>query len=81
MELTKPILKEVEEYVSNFIQTSVPSEYIYHNLRHTNNVVKACREISDRYEISEDELEILELAAWFHDTGYDKGSLLSLIHI
>ncbi len=75
MELVKPLLKEVEVFVSNFIQTKVPSEYIYHSLKHTQNVVNACREISDRYEISESELEILELAAWFHDTGYDKGSL------
>ena len=75
MELVKPLLKEVEVFVSNFIQTKVPSEYIYHNLKHTQNVVNACREISDRYEISDEELEILELAAWFHDTGYDKGGL------
>ena len=75
MELVKPLLKEVEVFVSNFIQTKVPGEYIYHSLKHTKNVVNACREISDRYEISDDELEILELAAWFHDTGYDKGSL------
>jgi len=37
-------------------------------------VVNAVREIVSAYEdISEKEIQILELAAWFHDTGYDKG--------
>ncbi len=76
MDLVKnTLLKEVEVFVSDFITSKVPGEYIYHNLKHTQSVVAACHEISAQYEIAEDEMEILELAAWFHDTGYDQGSL------
>ncbi len=43
---------------------------VYHNYKHTFEVVKEARQLSEGYHLSEEELEILLLAAWFHDTGY-----------
>lgn len=42
----------------------------YHNIAHTENVVKAVREIGSHEGLSEKEIQLLEIAAWFHDTGY-----------
>lgn len=75
MQTEDALLLEVEAYVSNFIAEQVPKEYAYHDVHHTVNVVQAVIEIGHAYELSDKELEILQLAAWFHDTGYDKGSL------
>ena len=67
------LLLDVEAYVSNYIAEQVPDKYAYHNIDHTLNVVEAVKEIGSKYELSAKEQEILSLAAWFHDTGYDKG--------
>ncbi len=75
MQIENALLLEVEAYVSNFISEQVPKEYAYHDVHHTVNVVQAVLEIGQAYNLTEKELEILQLAAWFHDTGYDKGSL------
>lgn len=51
--------------------TSSSKEHLYfHNVRHTVQVVNACREISLSMHLSPTEIEILELAAWFHDLGH-----------
>jgi predicted metal-dependent HD superfamily phosphohydrolase len=36
--------------------------------------VKAIGEICSAYDLSDKKVELLHIAAWFHDTGYDKGS-------
>ena len=69
----KTILKSTEEFVTTFFEKHIPEKYAYHNLQHTINVVGAVKEIGQGYKLSDDEIEILELAAWFHDLGYDKG--------
>ncbi len=72
-ELNSALLKEAETFVERFYHERVPSEYVYHNFAHVCDVVEATQLISDGYELTEKELEMLLLAAWFHDTGYDKG--------
>ena len=68
------ILVNTEKYVKAFFEKHISNKYAFHNLQHTKNVVNAVREIASAYEdMSEKEIEILELAAWFHDMGYDKG--------
>jgi predicted metal-dependent HD superfamily phosphohydrolase len=42
----------------------------YHNLDHTLEVVKVSKEIALAEKVTSEELEILEIAAWFHDTGH-----------
>ena len=68
------ILDSVEIHVKDFFERYVSNKYAFHDLQHTRNVVSSIREITAQYEdISEKEIELLELAAWFHDMGYDKG--------
>ena len=75
MEVENSILLEVEAYVTNFISEQVPKEYAYHDIQHTLDVVNSVQEIGQSFELGDNELEILILSAWFHDTGYDKGAL------
>jgi uncharacterized protein len=48
----------------------VPSEYTYHSLRHTLDVIEMAIEIGKAEHVSDDELTLLKIAALFHDTGY-----------
>ncbi|MFT5165186.1 MAG: putative metal-dependent HD superfamily phosphohydrolase [Saprospiraceae bacterium] len=75
MQVENSLLLEVEAYVSNFISEQVPKEYAYHDVQHTISVVSDAKEMSEMFELSERDQEILLLASWFHDTGYDKGAL------
>ncbi len=67
------IIAAAEEYVTNFYRDHISTEYVYHDLQHVREVVMACREIGLTYELAEKDQERLILAAWFHDSGYDKG--------
>ncbi len=73
MTITKNILDTVEEYVTQFYSEKIAEEYVYHDITHTQDVVRVCRQLGIAYGLSLEEIEILEIAAWFHDTGYDKG--------
>ena len=70
----KTILESTEAYARNFIDQRISDKYAYHNLQHTLNVVNAAKEIAAEYGLKSRELEILEIAAWFHDLGYDLGA-------
>lgn len=68
------ILKETEEFVVNFLTQQLDADYLYHNLQHTQRVVKSTKELLDHYDLKSKENEVLLLAAWLHDTGYTQGS-------
>ncbi len=67
------LLLDVETYAVNFITRNVPKEYAFHDLQHTIIVVEAAHEIGKAMNLDKDALEILQIAAWFHDMGYDQG--------
>ncbi len=56
-------------------KNSVDSRLVYHNYNHTLQVVEASNEIALAENVGPDDLEILLLAAWFHDTGYIYGGM------
>ncbi|MBL4594898.1 MAG: HD domain-containing protein [Flavobacteriales bacterium] len=64
------ILKKVDGYVFELFKTANTDKLLYHNYKHTYDVAEACEEIGVASELEKDELEILLLAAWFHDVGY-----------
>lgn len=67
------ILDLVREHTTIFIKNNISNEYVFHDLVHTQQVVEAVVEISEEMHLNAKEREILEIAAWFHDTGYDVG--------
>ena len=69
--MKKEITAEAENYVRKLLK-KLPSYLTYHNIDHTIGVVDSVIKISDRSHLSEDEKEVLILAAWFRDTGFVK---------
>jgi predicted metal-dependent HD superfamily phosphohydrolase len=61
---------KAEKFVTQYFNEKLPPWAVYHNLQHTIETVNACLEIGKGSNLNEDNLEILCIAAWFHDTGY-----------
>ncbi len=56
--------------VEQLFRDKLSDEYRFHDLEHTASVRKYARQLGEMQELSDIELEILDLAAIFHDTGY-----------
>jgi predicted metal-dependent HD superfamily phosphohydrolase len=67
------ILSKTEQFATNLLSNKLDEKYLYHNLRHTQRVVKSTKELLDNHTLEGADKEALELAAWLHDTGYTKG--------
>ncbi|MDX1627593.1 MAG: DUF5706 domain-containing protein [Fulvivirga sp.] len=67
------LVKKSREYAEEVIG-SLPENYYYHNLEHTQEVVKAAIEIGQESNLSNEDLENVLIASWFHDTGYSCGT-------
>jgi len=66
------ILNAVEIYVMAYLKDNLSSKLTFHNLNHTLEVVHAVKEIAAQDDLSEEQLVIIQIAAWFHDCGYAK---------
>ena len=67
---TNKLYKKIEDYVTGLFEQMHTPELAFHNLEHTQNVVKHTQEIAGHYKVSENEMLILFASAWFHDTGH-----------
>jgi HD superfamily phosphodiesterase len=66
-----PLLsKKVQEHVLAFFHAQKDKTFFYHNLNHTQHVVKAATQIANHYQLNERDFFIVVTAAWFHDAGY-----------
>jgi len=68
------LLSKTEDFVTNMLANDLDGNYLYHNLRHTQRVVKSTKELLDAHDLKQKENDLITLAAWFHDTGYTKGT-------
>jgi predicted metal-dependent HD superfamily phosphohydrolase len=64
------IYKKVEAYVTDLFQRMATPKLAYHNLEHTIKVVTRTKEIAGHYNLIENDMLVLSVASWFHDTGY-----------
>lgn len=69
------ILEKVALYAGETLEKEIPSDFVYHDLYHTKRVVKAAKMIGEESGLSEEEIEIVAIAAWFHDLGYRFGCM------
>ncbi|MDO1512475.1 DUF5706 domain-containing protein [Maribacter confluentis] len=67
------ILAKAQDFVTDLLTNKLDKNFLYHNLRHTQRVVKSTKELLDSCSLSDQERELLLLVAWLHDTGYTKG--------
>lgn len=64
------IYKKTQQYVTSLFEEQEHSHLVFHSLQHTESVVNKASEIAGNHHLDEDEMLILYVAAWFHDTGY-----------
>lgn len=69
MEVSKNLI-EIEKVVEELFLVNDKPYLLYHNINHTRNVVKRAQEIAGVYALTDEELFVLQAAAWFHDTGH-----------
>ncbi|CAH0999213.1 hypothetical protein LEM8419_00510 [Neolewinella maritima] len=68
----RTILYRAGHYVTQLLIKQLPKDRVFHNLHHTINVMQGALKIGKAEGLTEEELEIVMLAAWFHDTGHVK---------
>lgn len=73
VEVENPLLEACASHIQAFFEAHISDDYVYHDFQHTRYVVDMALHIAEGYELTDSELEIIQLAAWFHDAGYDKG--------
>lgn len=67
------IISEVEKYAKRILKNDIPEKFVYHDDYHTERVVGASKMIGKESGLSDEDIELLTIAAWFHDTGYKEG--------
>jgi len=66
------VVSKVQDYVTELFKEKLPEDLLYHNLSHTYEVAEISKELGEDSGLTEVDLEVLQIAAWFHDTGYIK---------
>jgi predicted metal-dependent HD superfamily phosphohydrolase len=64
------IYQKAEDYVKNLFDEYPNPNLLFHNLEHTQTVVNRAKEIAAHYQLSDNEMQTIYIAAWFHDTGH-----------
>ena len=67
------LLKDTENFVQAFFAENVPDKFVFHDFEHTVQTVAAARVIGEGFQLDEEQSTLLQLATWFHDTGYSQG--------
>lgn len=66
----KGIVYRAGSYVVRLLRKELPADRVFHNVHHTINVVQGVVDIGREEGVSPEGLEVLMLAAWWHDTGH-----------
>lgn len=64
------LVDDAASYILHLFEEKLPRNYSFHNPQHTIDVVRQAHEIAESYTLSQSDMEILLIAAWFHDSGY-----------
>ena len=64
------LVEAVQQEVEAFFEQHQAEKRAYHNLAHTQAVVAAARQIGNHYQLDDEDLAAVQIAAWFHDVGY-----------
>jgi len=73
MEESLNLLKRAARFASVAL-APIPSSCVFHTLEHTKQVVRAARVIGRASKLDSEQLNIVQIAAWFHEVGYDVGA-------
>jgi predicted metal-dependent HD superfamily phosphohydrolase len=68
------LIDQARSLAGEVFKDPVFEKYFFHNLKHTEDVVAAVKDIGTRCELNVDEMEMTLVAAWLHDLGYRHGA-------
>lgn len=71
-EIEKHINPELKEKIFDDLSKKLDPKYLYHNLSHTERVIKSAIKIGSDYELSDSDWKILLTACLLHDFGFIK---------
>lgn len=74
MEMKPELFKQAENHVRILLEENLPQASFFHNIDHTVQVVEQCQLLASYTILPEIDTHTLLISAWFHDTGYSKGS-------
>ncbi len=64
------LLRSAQKHVFQFFKEKLKYIYVYHDYTHTFETAEAVEELGLGNGLKKKEIEMVQLAAWFHDTGY-----------
>lgn len=68
--MNNALINKAETYALSLLNSKNLTNHVYHDVSHTQEVVEASETIGIAVGLTESELEIVIIAAWFHDLGY-----------
>lgn len=72
MNKLETIVKEAEQYIKRLLSEGLTSDHRYHSLEHTLKVREIALQLANQMGCTDEEVEIMELACLFHDSGFVK---------
>lgn len=63
-------------FIENLFKDKLSPAFLYHNYKHTQEVVANAEILANADNLNEEEKEILMVACWFHDSGYTEDIML-----
>ena len=73
MKIDATIVEKARKFVMEKLDKKLPDKYLYHNKKHTLNVLLNSETIADQSGLNEEDKRILQCSALFHDLGYIDG--------
>ncbi|MGK7389922.1 MAG: Pycsar system effector family protein [Candidatus Cyclobacteriaceae bacterium M2_1C_046] len=67
--VSEEVIAEAEEFINQLFKEKLPKRCLFHNYKHTTDVVDSIRDLTEKSDITDKDKEKLILAAWFHDSG------------
>ncbi len=66
------LVEKAEKFIFDLFKIELDSSFLYHNYTHTERVLRSTREIIENTNVSQQDAEILQIAALLHDAGYTR---------
>lgn len=63
-------IEGIKIHIKQIFEEEMPKEYVFHDHMHTTSMSERAMEIADAEGLNEEQKELLEVAALFHDLGY-----------
>ena len=73
--MTGSIVQKSERFIRDLFEKEMPDRLIYHDIEHTEYVVNQARIIGQNSGLTEEEINTVLVAAWFHDSGFVSTSI------